>query len=271
MTLITIIQYDTNYELLNSYQTVIDDKIELPGNFKLSGITINNDTPELNKILMKTNNIMLNKFHNIPSFFTLAINDYIFFTHLKTGDGNHIILKSFYPNDIKKHLNKCKNLFNEYYGDGFTYFINLPFTSNWDKNLLEYNIETISYKIINLFDKIEKENLKKNLKNNSFDNKFEILKNIIGGNSIDVYLLSINYYFDEIIQNIKKTNKKNKLESLLFIKNKLIMYLELHLIDLNKKIENNLFDVNFKDIFFQLQKEKNDYIYFIFEELKDTI
>ena len=38
MTLITIIQYDTNYELLNSYQTVIDDKIELPGNFKLSGI-----------------------------------------------------------------------------------------------------------------------------------------------------------------------------------------------------------------------------------------
>jgi hypothetical protein len=137
MTLLSIIQCDLNYKVINTIQNQIDINIDNLSNFRLCGLDIVNENDNLIKIIKYVDKHLLFFVEKRDSYLLLAINNYIIFTNLIYSIKKNNNLSYLLPSQIIDHLNKCKLLFNkniERYNN--LSFNNLDFIENWDKKII---------------------------------------------------------------------------------------------------------------------------------------
>jgi hypothetical protein len=139
MTLISIIQCDLDYKVINTLQEKIniDINIDNLSNFRLCGLDIVNENDNLIKIIKYVDKHLLFFVEKRDSYLLLAINNYIIFTNLIYSIKKNNNLSYLLPSQIIDHLNKCKLLFNkniERYNN--LSFNNLDFIENWDKKII---------------------------------------------------------------------------------------------------------------------------------------
>ena len=142
MTLISIIQCDLDYKVINTLQEKIniDINIDNLSNFRLCGLDIVNENDNLIKIIKYVDKHLLFFVEKRDSYLLLAINNYIIFTNLIYSIKKNNNLSYLLPSQIIDHLNKCKLLFNkniERYNN--LSFNNLDFIENWEKKIIKIN------------------------------------------------------------------------------------------------------------------------------------
>ena len=142
MTLISIIQCDLDYKVINTLQEKIniDINIDNLSNFRLCGLDIVNENDNLIKIIKYVDKHLLFFVEKRDSYLLLAINNYIILTNLIYSIKKNNNLSYLLPSQIIDHLNKCKLLFNkniERYNN--LSFNNLDFIENWDKKIIKIN------------------------------------------------------------------------------------------------------------------------------------
>ena len=141
MTLLSIIQCDLNYKVINTLQDNVDINIDNDNlsNFRLCGLDIVNENDNLIKIIKYVDSHLLFFVEKKDSYLLLAVNNYIIFTNLVYSKKcNNLSYLS--PSQIIDHLDKCKLLFNkniEKYNN--LSFNNLDFIENWDKKIILVN------------------------------------------------------------------------------------------------------------------------------------
>ena len=142
MTLISIIQCDLDYKVINTLQEKIniDINIDNLSNFRLCGLDIVNENDNLIKIIKYVDKHLLFFVEKRDSYLLLAINNYIILTNLIYSIKKNNNLSYLLPSQIIDHLNKCKLLFNkniERYNN--LSFNNLDFIENWEKKIIKIN------------------------------------------------------------------------------------------------------------------------------------
>lgn len=141
MTLLSIIQCDLDYKVINTLQHKIDINIDDDNlsNFKLCGLDIVNENDNLIKIIKYIDSNLLYFVEKKDSYLLLALNNYIILTNSIYAKKNDS-LSYLSPSQIIDHLNKCKLLFNKNikkYNN--LHFNNLDFIENWDKKIIILN------------------------------------------------------------------------------------------------------------------------------------
>lgn len=142
MTLVTIIQCNFDYEIINYLQENIDIKIDdnTLSKFRLCGLDIVNENNTLIKILKYVDSNLLYFVEKKDSYLLLALNNYIIFTNLIYGKKNDYL--SYYSSfQIIKHLENSKLLFNDKNIKKYNnlLFCNLEFIENWEKKIIFYD------------------------------------------------------------------------------------------------------------------------------------
>jgi hypothetical protein len=139
MTLLSIIQCDLNYKVINTLQNQIDIDIDNLSNFRLCGLDIVNENDILIKIIKYVDSHLLFFVEKRDSYLLLALNNYIILTNSIYAKKNDY-LSYLSPSQIIDHLDKCKLLFNKNikkYNN--LHFNNLDFIENWDKKIIMLN------------------------------------------------------------------------------------------------------------------------------------
>lgn len=140
MTLLSIIQCDFDYKVINTLQDQVDINIDNDNlsNLRLCGLDIVNEDDNLIKIIKYVDKHLLSFFEKKDSYLILGINNYIILTNLIFGKKNN--LSYLLPSQIIDHLDKCKLLFNKnikkYNNLSFN---NLEFIENWEKKIIKIN------------------------------------------------------------------------------------------------------------------------------------
>ena len=114
MTLVSIIQCDLEYKVINTLQDKIDIHIDNDNlsKFKLCGLDIVNENDNLIKIIKYIDKHLLYFVEKKDSYLLLALNNYIILTNSIYAKKNDY-LSYLSPSQIIDHLNKCKLLFNK--------------------------------------------------------------------------------------------------------------------------------------------------------------
>ena len=141
MTLISIIQCDLDYKVINTLQEKIDINIDNDNlsKFKLCGLDIVNESDNLIKIIKYIDKNLLYFVEKRDSYLLLALNNYVILTNSIYAKKNDY-LSYLSPLQIIDHLDKCKLLFNKNikkYNN--LHFNNLEFIENWEKKIIMLN------------------------------------------------------------------------------------------------------------------------------------